>query len=634
MALRYLALQFLSLQFPALRPPALRSLTFRSPTFRSPVFRSPAFRSPISKPELNHQNRDLKPVFRHCADLHWRWLLGSLASLGCLGGGAVAAIAQTPPLPRPDRLPDSITIPEPDQPPPTLQPPPIEQPASPSDLPPIPGQIVVKAFRVTGSTIFTDSEFATLLQPYTNRPLTFAELLEARSAVTQQYVNKGYKTSGAFLPPQEIDPAQGIVEIRVLEGRLEAIEVQGLRRLRPSYVQRRIERATQPPLQVDRLLTALQLLQADPLIETVSAELSAGTEPGTNLLRITLTEADSLHGDLSVDNGRSPSVGTVRRRATITQANLLGLGDGISLSYTNTDGSDSIEASYTIPIDSRNSTIGARFQWTGSSIVEDPFGPLDIQADSYQYELTYRRPLVQQPNYEVVTGLTLSHLDSQTSLLGIDFPLSPGADDQGQTSVTALRWFHEWTSRSESYVLALRSQLSLGLDALDSTINRESPDSQFLAWRGQAQWVRQFAPDTLLLVRGEAQWADRPLLPVEQFGLGGFESVRGYRQDLLLTDGGLFGSAELRLPLFRAPKIKGVMQIVPFLDVGTGWNRGDRPDPDPQTLVGLGLGLRWQQGDRFTARLDYAIPLVEVDNPDQDTWQENGLYFSVQWRAF
>jgi hemolysin activation/secretion protein len=121
---------------------------------------------------------------------------------------------------------------------------------------------------------------------------------------------------------------------------------------------------------------------------------------------------------------------------------------------------------------------------------------------------------------------------------------------------------------------------------------------------------------------------------VEQFGLGGLESVRGYRQDLLLTDGGLFGSAELRLPLFRAPKIKGVMQIVPFLDVGTGWNRGDRPDPDPQTLVGLGLGLRWQQGDRFTARLDYAIPLVEVDNPDQDTWQENGLYFSVRWRAF
>lgn len=567
----------------------------------------------------------------------WGWLLGS-AMLMMAGPGSEWAIAQTPLVPRPDRLPTEPSLPEA---PPQLDP--LVPPASadpnlpgnqPENLPDIPGTISVKAFRVTGSTVFSADEFAQLLAPYTNRPLTFAELLAARSAVTQLYVDRGYSTSGAFLPPQLIDPNAGVVEIRVLEGRLEAIEIQGLRRLREGYVRSRLERATQPPLKVDRLLDALQLLQVDPLIETVSAELSAGIEPGTNLLRVSLTESDTLHGDLSVDNGRSPSVGTVRRRGTLTQANLLGFGDSFSLSYTNTEGSDTIETNYTLPINSRNGTIGARFQWTGSTIIEEPFNPLDIQADSYQYELTYRQPLTQSPTYEAVMGLTLSHLDSQTSLLGVDFPLSPGADDDGRTSVTALRWFQEWTSRSDRDVLALRSQLSLGLDALGSTINRESPDSQFLAWRGQAQWVHLFAPDTLLLVRGDLQWADRPLLSVEQFGLGGFDSVRGYRQDTLLTDGGLLGSAELRLPLFRAPKIEGVMQIVPFVDFGMGWNRGDRPDPDPSTLVGVGLGLRWQQGDRFTARLDYAIPLVDVDRGDTNTWQENGLYFSVQWRAF
>ncbi|HEY9689478.1 MAG TPA: ShlB/FhaC/HecB family hemolysin secretion/activation protein [Coleofasciculaceae cyanobacterium] len=573
--------------------------------------------------------------------LRRRLALGLVAS-GWILGISAPVMAESPrdprpdrPLiPQPDRPPTPLVVPEPVQPIGPLQPPTTPDQGPTNSLPPIPGTIVVKTFRVTGSTIFTDQQFAEWLAPYTNRPLTFAELLEARSQVTQRYLDQGYSTSGAYLPPQEIDPDRGVVEIRVLEGRLEAIEIQGLRRLRESYVRRRIERATQPPLQVDRLLAALQLLQVNPLIDTVSAELSAGIEPGTNLLRVTLTEADTFHGDLSVDNGRSPSVGTVRRRATVTQANLLGLGDGLSLSYTNTDGSDTIETSYTVPIDSRNSTIGARFEWTGSQIIEDPFDPLDIKADSYQYDLTYRRPLAQSPTSEAAMGLTLSYLDSQTSLLGVDFPLSPGADEDGKTRVTALRWFQEWTSRSDRQVLALRSQFSLGLDALGSTINRESPDSQFLAWRGQAQWVRLLAPDALLLVRGDAQWADRPLLSVEQFGLGGFESVRGYRQDLLLTDGGVLGSAELRLPLFRVPKINGVMQVIPFIDVGAGWNRGDRPDPDPSTLVGLGLGLRWQQGDRFTARLDYAIPLVEVSETDGDTWQENGLYFSVQWRAF
>jgi len=52
-----------------------------------------------------------------------------------------------------------------------------------------------------------------------------------------------------------------------------------------------------------------------------------------------------------------------------------------------------------------------------------------------------------------------------------------------------------------------------------------------------------------------------------------------------------------------------------------------RADPDRNTLASVGLGLRWQQGDRFTARLDWGIPLVEVDSTEERTWQENGVYF-------
>ena len=48
--------------------------------------------------------------------------------------------------------------------------------------------------------------------------------------------------------------------------------------------------------------------------------------------------------------------------------------------------------------------------------------------------------------------------------------------------------------------------------------------------------------------------------------------------------------------------------------------------------AGAGVGLRWQQGDVLTIRLDYGFPLTDVDVDERDTWQENGLYFSVQWR--
>jgi hemolysin activation/secretion protein len=50
-------------------------------------------------------------------------------------------------------------------------------------------------------------------------------------------------------------------------------------------------------------------------------------------------------------------------------------------------------------------------------------------------------------------------------------------------------------------------------------------------------------------------------------------------------------------------------------------------------LAAVGLGLQWRGGDRFTARVDWGIPLVSVDS-EARTWQENGVYFSVIYNAF
>ncbi|WP_338421896.1 ShlB/FhaC/HecB family hemolysin secretion/activation protein, partial [Nostoc flagelliforme] len=76
---------------------------------------------------------------------------------------------------------------------------------------------------------------------------------------------------------------------------------------------------------------------------------------------------------------------------------------------------------------------------------------------------------------------------------------------------------------------------SLGLGAFDATINQEAPDSRFFSWQGQAQWARLLARDTLMLLHLNTQLATTTLLPLEQFGAGGVDSVRGYRQDFLLV---------------------------------------------------------------------------------------------------
>lgn len=518
-----------------------------------------------------------------------------------------------PPLPPPEEL-----LPTPGQQPPL-------EPELPGE---VPSTIYVERYDVQGSTVFSNEELAEVTAPFAGRDISFAELLQARSAVTQLYIDRGYLNSGAFIPPQTLN--EGVVVIQVIEGELEAINISGTRRLNPGYIRSRLAIAAEPPLNVPQLLEGLQLLQLDPLIQNISADLQAGTRPGTSILEVQVIEADSFSTSLLANNGRSPSVGSFRRGVEVTEANVLGWGDGLTLNYLNTDGSNEFNGSYTLPINPRNGTVRIAAGVTDSEVIEEPFNVLDIQSNSNYLELSVRQPFVQTPSEEFAMGLTLSHQDSKTQFLEdeVGFP-SPGADEDGRTSVTALRFFQEWTRRSSQEVLAARSQFSIGLDLFDSTVEGDR-DSRFFAWRGQGQWVRLLAPDTLLLVRGDLQLSDEPLLGLEQFGLGGQESIRGYRQDALLADNGLLLSAEARLPILRVPEIDGLLQIVPFFDVGTVWSSRNE-DPNgltTNTLVGTGLGLLWQQGDYFSARLDWGIPLSDIDTVG-DTWQENGVYFSI-----
>ena len=60
------------------------------------------------------------------------------------------------------------------------------------------------------------------------------------------------------------------------------VKIQG--RLNPNYIRSRLEKATTAPLNQEKLVSALQLLQIDPLVKTVSAELSSGVRPDTSIL--------------------------------------------------------------------------------------------------------------------------------------------------------------------------------------------------------------------------------------------------------------------------------------------------------------------------------------------------------------
>ena len=482
--------------------------------------------------------------------------------------------------------------------------------------------IKVKNIEVVGNSMFK-TEIAQLTEAFKGKSTTVSELYKLRSSISKLYVDNGYVNSGAYLPPQKLQ--DGIVKIAVLEGGIETIEVTGNQRLSDRYIASRLK-SLPTPIQTEQLLERLQLLRLDPLIETVSAELSAGLTPGMSRLDIEVKEADAFNLSFALNNHKSPSIGSDSRNLSLTHSNLLGFGDKAQLNYTNTEGSDEFDLGYTFPINSKNGTISLAYGFNSNDVVENPFTPLDIETESDYYEISFRQPIIYKPNREVALGLSFSRQHSETSLLDIPFPLSIGADESGNTNISALRFFQEYIERSERRVLALRSQFSIGVDIFDATINDNAPDSSFLAWRGQSQWAYKLDDDFLLLLRGDIQLADN-LLPLEQFRLGGATSVRGYRRDSSLSDSGLFASAELRVPLLRINKLDGVVQLVPFFDLGLPWN-GEDAVIDIDSLVSVGMGLNFNTGDRFNARLDYGIPLTDT-KINGDSLQEDGITFSL-----
>lgn len=482
--------------------------------------------------------------------------------------------------------------------------------------------IKIEKIEVSGNTLFK-TEIDRLTENFKGKSTTLSELYELRSSISKLYANKGYVNSGAYLPPQKIQ--NGIVKIEILEGGIETIEVTGNKHLSDRYITSRLK-SLPTPIKTEQLLERLQLLRLDPLIKNISAELSAGLAPGMSRLDIEVKEADNFTLSSALDNYTSPSIGSNSRNIGIAHANLLGFGDRAQLNYTNTEGSNGLDFGYAFPINAKNGKISLAYGFNSNDIVENPFTPLDIETKSNYYELNYRQPIIIKPSQELALGMSFSRQHSETSLLDIPFPLSTGADESGKTNISTLRFFQEFTQRSDKSVFAMRSQFSVGVDLFDATTNDNAPDSKFFAWRGQSQWARQFGDDFVFLVRGDIQLADN-LVPLEQFRLGGASSVRGYRRDISLSDSGLFASAELRVPVLRINKLDGVVQLVPFFGLGFPW-QGENTGVEIDSLASLGMGLNFSAGDRFNARLDYGIPLTDT-KADGDSLQEDGVTFSL-----
>ncbi len=495
-------------------------------------------------------------------------------------------------------------------------------------------RVVVREFRFEGNTVFTGAELADVVASYLNRPIQTEDLEEARRALTLHYVNRGYINSGALLEDQPV--ADGIITFRIVEGRLDEVQVEGNRWLRDSYIRPRIRRGAGPPLNMRSLSQELLLLKENPTIKSVNAELRPGPERGSSLLDVKVTEELPFRLGFQVRNDRPPSVGAELFELLAAHQSVLGYSDALSLQYGILQRSDNgaefseldnLAVSYAVPVTPRDTTLQLFYSRNNYAVIEEPFDQLDITSESTTYGVSIRQPVFKSTRRQINLGLSGERRQSKTFLFDEPFSFSPGAVE-GESTVSVLRLVAEWIERSQKQVIAFRSTASVGVDVLDSTDNGTSRDGKFFSWQSQGQYVRRlFGTSAELILSATGQWANDPLLSLEQFSIGGLNTVRGYRENQIVRDTGVVGSAEVRVPIFKGRAGNPILQIAPFFDYGIGWNV-DSPTPDPSDIASAGLGLLFAPTKKIQGRIYWGYAFRDFDTDDEDL-QDHGIHFKL-----
>lgn len=127
---------------------------------------------------------------------------------------------------------------------------------------------------------------------------------------------------------------------------------------------------------------------------------------------------------------------------------------------------------------------------------------------------------------------------------------------------------------------------------------------QFLQFYDGYSWV----------LNTKFQYSSTKLLPIEEFSLGGFYTIRGYDENEVIGDNGILIKNEVRTPLWCfIKKQKASLQALAFIDFGVIADADQNIISQNSTvLASIGPGVRFQVYDNIQARVDYGLKLKQI----------------------
>lgn len=488
---------------------------------------------------------------------------------------------------------------------------------------PPPLVFTVDAFEVTGDNPLDPATTAKTLAPFTGDYDGIDALYAAKDALESALRERGFSFHRVGLPEQEL--TAGTITLNIMTFALGETTITGNVRI--------------PEHQVRSALPALAP-GATPNIQEISRSLGVandhpGRRYGLNLAR-SANAPDTLDARVRVTENRPyaffagfNNIGTDETgnlRLTLgAQYNDLWQRDHVATATfsTSPDNADDVQQygfNYRAPVYALKGWFSAFYIRSDVDVgnVQQFF---DISGSGDFLGFSFKRWLYPVGRYR--HSLTVSLQDRRfdtgvsNAVTGIGLP---GISNVVRSRPIAANYegSYRWAKSNLSFSVEFVNNLTFGGNNRDIDYARVRAGSE-AAWnalRFGAAYSHELPRGWQGVVKAAGQYADEPLIPGEQFGLGGERSVRGFEERTIAADDGLLFNFEIWAPpIVRLYNVR----FFAFADIGhKHLEQPQNPQIKSDTISSAGLGFRVNLHEYLYVSADYGHTIADARGEASD----------------
>lgn len=456
------------------------------------------------------------------------------------------------------------------------------------------------------------------LEAFIGHPVTLSTLGKIRRVIADYWA--GHHRPFVLIKVPEQDVTQGILQLKILESELGQLKVEGNDWTKTQNIKKYFQIQPGEPIDQSRLIQNVSFINRNPF-RRVDLVFVPGQNEGTTDVVISTKDRRPVRMYSGTDNtGVEPS-GANRWYAGLNWGNTFGLDHIFSYQYTASYNNSLFQAhtaEYTALL-----SWGHVLNFYGGYSEVHPHVLAPIKRNdgwSMQTSLRYVAPLkiYRYLEHEMTVGGDFKRSNNTFEFTEV-FP-------RFGNNVNLTQLVVGYSGNYERNALRLDFSANLYWSPgkwIDDQTNenyaslRPGAVNHWVYLRGSLAYLQKLPKAFSLFLLTSGQISSQPLLPSEQFGLGGFDTVRGYEQREVNKDNAILTRLEARTPgleigkkINPSWKISDGLQFLIFMDYGWGVNHKTIPGSGKADyLLGAGPGFRYTIEPYLTMRLDWGIRL-------------------------